>query len=95
MSGHRLYPCSLCSGSGYVVDTREAPRNGVYQIRRRYECESCSHRWSTLERQEDNLPRGQPTPLGTLSADEHSKLDKMIAHRLQQLAYQLRKGRLR
>lgn len=95
MSGSRLFVCSLCQGGGHVIDSREAPRDGTYQVRRRYECEACQHRWSTIERQEDVLPRGQPTPLGSLSADEHAKLDKLVAHRIQQIAYRLRKGTLR
>lgn len=38
--------CPVCQSSTSVIDTRDAPHSGV---RRRRECVSCKHRYSTYE----------------------------------------------
>lgn len=90
----RAFSCPDCGDAGFVKDVRPTRRFEQTQIRRRYECEACQRRWTTLEKQEDTLPRGEPSPIGQLSPEEKLKLDKLVANRIQQLAYRLRRGRV-
>jgi len=72
--------CPACASQNVsVVETRG---NGPGSLRRRRVCDSCGHRWSTIEISEavfKSLARGD-------GADHRAKILRRIAQELQDLA---------
>lgn len=66
---------------------------GPMEIRRRYTCRLCEHRWSTLERI-IALSAGEPSEISKLPFEDKKRLAGYIANKLQHIAYKIRVGKL-
>lgn len=94
MSSRAPFICPLCQELGRVVDSRGGGTGG-FHIRRRYQCDNsdCAERWSTVERVEI-LKAGEPSVLAKLTKAQKLELSKLVANKLQWIAYKLRRGQM-